>query len=123
MSMKHLERLSILAAVALAVLDAAACTIPLRGDADQISPAASADQAVNELATKLAACRLVTPEQTEALSECRKAWAEKRRQFFGDKVPSTSDSSTSQQAPSVFVRPNTDSRLSPGFPVPQSARE
>ena len=40
------------------------------------------------LAAKLAECRSVTYEQKDALTECRKAWAEKRRQFLGqDALP------------------------------------
>src|SRR5438045_4713739 len=45
---------------------------------------------------ELAECRSVTYEQREALSECRKAWDEKRRQFLGQKAPALSDSATPQ---------------------------
>src|SRR5260370_30147029 len=85
----RLDRLSIVAGVAVIVLVVAACAIKLRGDEDQISALPSA-QEVDPLAAELARCRTVTSEQKDALAECRRVWAEQRRQFLGQsKTPST----------------------------------
>jgi conjugative transfer region protein TrbK len=106
-------------AVVLVILVVGACAIRLRGDEDQSN--SSADQATDPLATKLAQCRSVTYEQG-ALSECRKVWAEKRRQFLGQKAASGSPSEgTAQEGSSLFV-PKDESRLSPGY-FQQSGKE
>ena len=125
MNTKTLERLPTVAAVMLVVLVVAACAIRLRGDEDQINSSASAERASDPLATKLAECRSVTYEQKDALSECRKAWAEKRRQFLGQKAPSaSSDKGASREGSSLFVPPKDESRLSPGYPpIQQSGKE
>jgi conjugative transfer region protein TrbK len=124
MNTKKLERLPTLAAVVLVVLVVAACAIRLRGDEEQTNTSASADVTSDPLATKLAECRSVTYEQKDALSECRKAWAEKRRQFLGQKAPAPSDSATPQPGSSLFVVPKDESRLSPGYsPIQQSGKE
>ena len=125
MNAKTLERLPTVAAVVLVVLLVAACAIRLRGGEDQTNSSAAADRASDPLARKLAECRSVTYEQKDALSECRKAWAEKRGQFLGQKAPSaSSDKETPQEGSSLFVPPKDESRLSPSFPsIPQSAKE
>jgi conjugative transfer region protein TrbK len=122
MNAKKLERLPTVAAVVLVVLVVAACAIQLRDDEGQPLSAASADQASDALTAKLAECRSVTYEQKAALSECRKAWAEKRRQFLGqDKAPSAS---SDNEGSSLFVPPKDGSRLSPGYPpIEQSGKE
>ena len=122
MNTKKLERLPSVAAAVLMVLVVAACAIQLRGDEDQPKSAASADQASDPLATKLAECRSVTYEQKDALSECKKTWAEKRRQFLGQKA--SSDNGTAQKGSSLFVPPKDESRLSPGYPpIQQTGKE
>jgi len=124
MSMKTLERLPSVAAVMLVVLVVAACAIRLRGDEDQINSSAFVDQAADPLVTKLAECRSVTYEQKDALSECRKAWAEKRRQFLGQKPSASSEKGNSPEGSSLFVPPKDESRLSPGYPpIHQSGKE
>jgi conjugative transfer region protein TrbK len=125
MNTKKLERLPTIAALVLVVLIVAACAIRLRGDEDQTHSAASADRASDPLTAKLAECRSVTYEQKGALSECRKAWAEKRRQFLGQKAPSASpDKGASREGSSLFVPPKDESRLSPGYPpIQQSGKE
>jgi conjugative transfer region protein TrbK len=122
---KKLEQLPSIAAVVLVVLVVAACAIRLRGDEPQTSSPTSVDGASDPLATKLAECRSVTYEQKDALSECSKAWAEKRRQFLGQKAPpSPFDKGASQEGPSLFVPPKDESRLSPGYPpIQQSGKE
>jgi conjugative transfer region protein TrbK len=116
MKAKKLKRLPTVAAGVLIVLVVAACAIRLRDDKGQTLPAASADHASDALTAKLAECRSVTYEQKEALSECRKAWAEKRRQFLGREAPALSDSASPQAGSSLFVVPKGESRLPSGFP-------
>ena len=125
MNAKKLERLPTVAAVVLVVLVVAACAIRLRDDEGQTLSAASADQASDALTTKLAECRSVTYEQKDALSECRKAWAEKRRQFLRqEKAPSASSDNEAAKEGSLFVPPKDGSRLSPGYPpIQQSGKE
>ncbi|HMH96095.1 MAG TPA: putative entry exclusion protein TrbK-alt, partial [Bradyrhizobium sp.] len=110
MNTKTLERLPTATAMVLVVLIVAACAIRLRGDENRTLSATSADHASDALATKLAECRSVTYEQKDALSECRKAWAEKRRQFLGQKAPSaSSDNAPPQEGSSLFVPPKDKS--------------
>jgi conjugative transfer region protein TrbK len=125
MDIKKLERLPAAAAVVLLVLVVAACTIRLRGDEDQTKSSASADRTSDPRTTKLAECRSATSEQKDALSECRKAWAGKRRQFLGGKAPSaSSDSGRPQEGSLLFVPPKDESRLPPGYPsIQQSGKE
>ena len=114
-----------MAAMVLVVLIVAACAIRLRDDGNQTASAISSDQASDPLATKLAECRSVTSEQKEALSECRKAWAEKRRQFLRQTPPTSSESAASQGKSPLFIPSEHDSgpRLGPHDSVPQSGRE
>jgi conjugative transfer region protein TrbK len=122
MKKTKLERLPMATAMLLVVFIVAACAIRLRDDESQTSSAAPAAQASDPLATKLAQCRSVTYEQKDALSECRKAWAEKRRQFLG-KPPSALPGSP-QGGSSLFVRPKDEDRLPAGYPsIQQSEKE
>ena len=124
MNAKKLERLPTVVAVVLVVLVVAACAIRLRDDEGQTPPAASANHASDALTAKLAECRSVTYEQKDALSECRKAWAEKRRRFLGQKPPALSDSATPQPGSSLFVVPKDESRRPSGYPqIQQSGKE
>ena len=120
MNTKTIERLPTLVAVALVVLVLAACAIRLRDDEGQMNTPASADVKSYPLAMKLAECRSVTYEQKDALSECRKAWAEKRRQFLGQKAPAPSDTGAAQAGgSSLFVAPKDESRLPSAYPSTQ----
>jgi conjugative transfer region protein TrbK len=125
MNAKKLKRLPTVAAVVFIVLLVAACAIRLRDDEGQTLSAASADQASDALTAKLAECRSVTYEQKDALSECRKAWAEKRRQFLGQKASSaSSENAPPREGSSLFVAPKDESRLPPGYPqIQQSGKE
>jgi conjugative transfer region protein TrbK len=118
MNMKTLERLPSVAAMMLVVLVVAACAIRLRGDEDQIKSSASVEGAADPLATKLAECRSVTYEQADALSECRNAWAENRRQFLGQKSASPKMGNP-QEGSSLSVPPKDESRLPHGYPLIQ----
>lgn len=124
MQKTKLDKLPMAAAMLLVVFIVAACAIRLREDESQTAPAASAAETSDPLATKLAECRSVSYEQKDALSECRKAWAEKRRQFLGQKTPAPSDSRTPQAGSSVFVSPKDESRLPSGSPsIEQTGKE
>ena len=124
MNAKTIERLPTLAVVVLIVLVVAACAIRLRGDEAQTSTPASAHVTSDPLATKLAECRSVTYEQKDALSECRKAWADKRRQFLGQKTPAPSDTGAAKAGSSSFVAPKDESRLPSRYPpIQQTGKE
>ncbi|WP_407080593.1 hypothetical protein [Enterococcus faecalis] len=57
--------------------------------------------------------------------ECRKAWAEKRRQFLGHTSRTSSESATSHGASPLFITPGDDSapRLGPHNSIPRSGKE
>lgn len=120
-----LDRLAVMAAMVLIVLIVAACAIRLRGDENQPASATSFDQASDPLAAKLAECRSVTFEQKEALLECRKAWAEKRREFLRQTPPTSPESATSHGKSPLFIPSEHDSGPRPGphNSVPQSGKE
>src|SRR6516225_2266967 len=121
---KTLERIPALAAVLLVVLVVAACAIRLRGDEGQTNATPSGNVTSDPLAAKLADCRSVTYEQKDALSECRKAWAEKRRQFLGQKDPRPSGSGSPQPGSSLFIAPKDERRLPSGYPaIQQTGKE
>ncbi len=122
MNTKTLERIPALAAVAVLVLGA--CAIRLRGDEGQTNATASADLISDPLATKLAECRSTTYEEKDGLSECRKTWAEKRREFLGQKAPAPSDPGAARAGSSLFVPPKNESRLPSGYPpIQQTGKE
>jgi conjugative transfer region protein TrbK len=119
-----LDRLPMMAAMVLVVLIVAACAIRLRDDENQDTSARSFDQASDPLATKLAECRSVTYEQKDALSGCRKAWAEQRRQFLWQKASSaSSENGPPREGSSLFVPPKDESRPSPSYPPIQQSGE
>ena len=116
----RLDRLSMVAGVAVMVLVVAACVIKLRDDEDQTSSASSMSTDADPLAAELARCRRVTPEQTDALAECRRIWAEQRRQFLGQSKTPTPATRTNDGGPNIGVPalgPRKDnSRLPQGWP-------
>ena len=124
MNMQKLSHIPYLMALALVALAIAACTIPLRGGKQQAKIAEPSSTSSDPLAAKLAECRSVTYEQKDALTECRKAWVEKRRQFLGQKAPAPSDSRMPQAGSSLFVAPKDESRLPSGLPsIQQNGKE
>jgi conjugative transfer region protein TrbK len=123
MKKTKLERLPMAAAV-LPLVFVAACAFPLRDDERQAPSAASSAEASDPLTSKLAECRSVTYEQKDALSACRKAWAEKRRQFLGKPPSALSDNGAPQGGSSLFVPPKDEDRLPAGYPsIQQSGKE
>ncbi len=124
MKMKTLERLPALAAVVLVMLVVAACAIHLRDDEGQTNTSTSAERTSDPLATKLTECSSVSYEQKDALSECRRAWAKKRRQFLGQKASEPSDTGAAKAGSSLFVAPKNESRLPSGYPsIQQTGKE
>ena len=124
MKKSKLDRLPMAAAMLLVVFVVAACAIRLRDDETQTSSAASAAEASDPLAAKLAQRRAVTYEQKDALTECRKVWAEKRRQFLGKPPSASSDNGGAQGGSSLFVSPKDESRLPFGTPsIQQTGKE
>jgi len=124
MNMQKLSRIPYLMASVLVALAIAACTIPLRGGEEQAKMLEPNSMPPDPLAAKLAECRSVTYEQKDALTECRKAWAEKRRQFLGKTAPAPSDGQTPQAGSSLFVAPKDESRLPSGLPsIQQNGKE
>ena len=116
MNMQKLSRIPYLMASVLVALAIAACTIPLRGGEEQAKMLEPNSMPPDPLAAKLAKCRSVTYDQKEALTECRKAWAEKRYQFLGQDAQPPSDSRMPQAGSSLFVAPKDESRLPSGLP-------
>jgi len=111
------NRLSTFAGAGVMVLVVAACAIKLR-DEEQTSSASPASQDANRLTAELARCRTVTPEQQDALAECRRLWAERRRQFLGQKNTQTklpNDSAPNIGFPASGPRKDK-SRLPQGWP-------
>jgi conjugative transfer region protein TrbK len=124
MNKTKLERLPKAAAMLLVVFIVAACAIRLGDDGNQIPSATSSAEESNPLTSKLAQCRFVTSEQKDALSECRTAWAEKRRQFLGKTPSESSDNGVPRGASSLFVPPQEEDRLPAGYPwIQQSGKE
>jgi conjugative transfer region protein TrbK len=123
MNIQKLSRIPYLMALALVALAIAACTIPLRGGEEQAKMLEPNVMPADPLAAKLAECRSVTYEQKDALTECQKAWAEKRRQFLGQNARPPSDSRATQAGSSLFVAPKDESRVPSSFPSIQQNGE
>jgi conjugative transfer region protein TrbK len=125
MKKSKIDRLPKMAAMMLVVLTVAACAIRLRDDENKTTSATSSDRAFDPLAAKLAECRSVTSEQKEALSECRKAWAEKRRQFLRQTSPTSSESAASHGGSPLFIPSEDDGepRFGPRNSIPRSGKE
>jgi conjugative transfer region protein TrbK len=89
----RLLRAATLAFVAAAITLA---VIQSRRDDDENRDVPAAAVLVDPLATELARCRTIPPEQNAADDTCRRAWAESRRRFF---APSSSHSDTGTNPP------------------------
>lgn len=124
MNTQRSKPITYVAALALVALLAGACTIPLRGGEEQAKIAEPISGSQDPLAAKLTECRSVTYEQNDALADCRRAWAEKRRQFLGQKAPAPSDKRPDPAGSSLFVAPKDESRMPSGYPsIQQPAKE
>ncbi|MCP3387748.1 putative entry exclusion protein TrbK-alt [Bradyrhizobium sp. CCGB12] len=111
------NRIQIGVVALLLAVAVSACAIQLRGGPDQTGASASATQEAVPLASKLAQCRTVTYEQKVELLECRKVWAEKRRQFLSQREGSAGQviDGTSANSP-IPSSPKDESRLPSGNP-------
>ena len=111
------KRLPVVAAAGSMMLVMAACAIQLRGDGDETASNSADPQTTGALASSLARCRTVTPEQTATYDDCRRIWAENRRRFFGQKgsaaAPAGSDALSSQPSE---LPPKDQSRMPQGYP-------
>ena len=121
------NRLSISAAVGVMVLVVGACAIKLR-DEESTSSASLVSKNADPRAAELARCRTVTPEQKDALEECRRIWAEQRRQFLKPRKNFTPTVRPNDSAPNIrFPSPGLrkdESRLPQGWPsIPRSEGE
>lgn len=77
---RHFARI---AAVGFIVLIAALAVIQSRRGEDPGTIAPLELEEVDALVSELARCRTVTLDETASLENCRRVWAESRRQFFG----------------------------------------
>jgi conjugative transfer region protein TrbK len=127
MNRNTLDRLPRITAAVLAALVIAACTIRLRGEDNQATSANSTAQVSDPMAEELEQCLSVAADQPEVLTECRKVWAEKHREFLGKASPSTPEGSPSLRGSPFFIPPNDESGSKPGSsgngPIPQPGQE
>jgi conjugative transfer region protein TrbK len=111
------KRLPVVVASGSMMLVMTACAIQLRGNGDEAASKAAGPQTAGALASSLARCRTVTPDQTAAYDHCRQIWAENRRRFFGQKgsatAPAGSDALSSQPSE---LPPKDQSRMPQGYP-------
>lgn len=115
--MYTIKRIPIGVAAVLLAVAVGACAIQLSAGDDEAPAPASATQETDPLASKLAQCRSVNYEQKEELLECRKIWAEKRRQFLSQRKGATRQvgdgASANGSIPSSVM---DESRLPSGYP-------
>jgi conjugative transfer region protein TrbK len=107
------------AVAALAILVVvAACTIRLRGDERVNQSPVSLAPKSDPMAAKLEQCRTFNYGQGDALLECRKIWAEKRRKFLGQQSGSLThpDGGAANSGSLPPVPPKDESRLPLGYP-------
>jgi conjugative transfer region protein TrbK len=124
MKKQRLDRIPYVLALAIAALAIVACTIPLRTGEEQAKILEPNTTPPDPLATKLRECRSVTSEQKDALTECRKVWAEKRREFLGQKTPGLPDGRPRQSGSPLFVAPRDESRRPSDTPlIPEAGKE
>jgi len=111
------KRLPVVVAAASVMLVMAACAIQLRSDGDEAASNSAGPQTTGALASSLARCRTVTPEQTATYDDCRRIWAENRRRFFG---PRKSTAAPASNAPlndqTSELPPKDQSRIPQGYP-------
>jgi conjugative transfer region protein TrbK len=109
--------LSMLAAVTLAVLLVAACTIRLRGDQEAANLSSDAGAPADRLATKLGECRPASYEQKDTLTACRMTWLQKRSRLVGQNdLRGAAEPRAAREEASPVVQPKSESRLPSVFP-------
>jgi conjugative transfer region protein TrbK len=111
-------RIPLRGAALLLAVAVGACAIQLRSGDDQATAPASATQESDGLASKLAQCRTVNYEQKDELLECRKVWAEKRRQFLSQREGTARQAGDGTSAGgSIPSSAKDESRLPFGYPT------
>ena len=98
------RRFARIAALGSIILIAAWAVINSRRDEDPGTIAPLGLEEVDGLVSELARCRSVTLDDNTSLENCRRVWAEGRRQFFGptrttpaEPVPTATDGSGKNQ--------------------------
>jgi len=105
---RHFARI---AAVAFIVLIAAWAVIHSRRGEDPGGIAPLEREEADALASELARCRTVTLDSTASLQNCRRVWAENRRQFFGS--PKTTPSPAGPDPTAASISGKIEDRVSP----------
>jgi conjugative transfer region protein TrbK len=113
----RLPKLAAILAVALAV---AACVIRLRGEEARPQPATPVAQPSDQSAD-VGRCRTVSYEDKDALGECRKMWALKRRQFLGRQSGSSpfADDQPARSGLPASTALRDEDRQPPAYPTPE----
>lgn len=115
------KTLSLCTTICVGMAAVAACTIHLRGDEDQPQSTASVVRDSDPLA-ELERCRTISYEQKDRLAECRKLWADKRRQFLGRERESLSNLRRQDPGDPPPLSVRDQSRLPSGFlPAPMES--
>jgi len=97
------------------------CTVHLRGDENQAQPTAWGARESDPVAVELERCRTIDYEQKDGLADCRKLWADKRRQFLGQGSESPNHSVRPDPGAPTPPPPKDQSRLPSGFSTPMES--
>ncbi|WFU39175.1 putative entry exclusion protein TrbK-alt [Bradyrhizobium sp. CB82] len=112
--MDTFKRIRLGGAALLLAAAVGACAIQLRSGDDEAAAPASASQETDPLASKLAQCRTVNYEQRDDFLECRRIWAEKRRQFLSQRKEAVRQVGDGASSNGSIVK--DESRLPSGYP-------
>jgi conjugative transfer region protein TrbK len=82
-----LQQFTRIAVVAFLALSAVVAVIHSRRGEDAGIIVPLEHEQADALASELARCRTITPDETVALDGCRRAWAENRQHFFAPAKP------------------------------------
>ncbi|WFU45030.1 putative entry exclusion protein TrbK-alt [Bradyrhizobium sp. CB82] len=116
--MDTIIRIRLVGAALLLAAAVGACAIQLRSGEDEAAAPTSTSQETDPLASKLAQCRTVNYEQRDDFIECRKIWAEKRRQFLSQRKEAVRQSGDGASSSGSIVK--DESRLPSGYPFPRT---
>ena len=115
------KALSLCTTVCVGILAVAACTVHLRGDENQPQPTASGVRESDPVAVEFEQCRTIDYEQKDRLADCRKLWADKRRQFLSRGSESPNHSVRPHPGASPPAPSKDQSRFPSGFPAPMES--
>ena len=115
------KALSLCTTICVGMSAVAACTVHLRGDENQPQPTASGARESDPVAAELERCRTIDYEQKDRLADCRKLWADKRRQFLGQGSKSPNHSVRPDPGAPPPAPSKDQSRLPSGFPAPMES--